>query len=95
MKARSNGAGRSRAAGSEHSIVWARKHRTARRRSVPPKDEIDHQLAQLGMRSAVDDELAQLKAELASSDRPTGTATRQENNQTVSATPTTDSAAEH
>lgn len=61
----------------------------------PTQDEIDHQLEQLGMRTTVDDELAQLKAELAPSDRRTETATRSQNDQTVPAPPTNDSAAEH
>ena len=61
----------------------------------PTQDEIDQQLEQFGLRSAVDDELAALKAELASSDRPTEAATPPQTDKAVAEAPTNDPAAEH
>jgi phage shock protein A len=36
----------------------------------PPQDDIDKQLEQIGAKSAVDDELAKLKAEVGSGEQP-------------------------
>jgi phage shock protein A len=54
MKARADAVGELEAAGTFEDLTEL----------GPPQDDIDHQLEQLGRTSAVDDELAQMKAEL-------------------------------
>jgi phage shock protein A len=54
MKARADAVGELEAAGTFEDLTEL----------GPPQDDIDHQLEQLGRTSAVDDELARMKAEL-------------------------------